>query len=352
MRAATRDPLVVTAATGATGTGATGTGARAWPTVADAPADVEAAGCVVLRTVPDATGGSTREVLLVHRSATPLRGADWSWPKGKLEDGEPHAVAAVREVEEETGVRVGLSLPLAEHRYDLPDGRSKRVRYWFATALPEEVAFPASPEEVDEVVWCSPEQARERLTFAADATLLDVLAGHLAAGLDPALTWPLVLLRHARAVPRSAWDGEDAERPLLDAGHAQARELAVLLGCWDLRRAVTSPWARCVQTVLPAADAHGWTVEEDEALSEAGHAAEPRAAAGVLAGLLAEGGSSVVCSHGPVLPDLAAEVVRHAGGPAVADLLAPKLGKAELLVAHVAGRGSTARVVAGERHRV
>jgi len=313
---------------------------------------VEAAGCLVLRTVPGADGGEQREVLLVHRAATPLRGADWSWPKGKLEDGEPHAVAAVREVEEETGVRVGLSLPLAEHRYDLPDGRSKRVRYWFATPLPGEEAWTASPDEVDEVAWCTPEQARERLTFAADATLLDVLAGHLDAGLDPARTWPLVLLRHARAVPRTAWDGEEAVRPLLDAGHVQARELVALLGSWALRRAVTSPWARCVQTVLPAADAHGWAVEEDESLTEAGYAADPAGAADVLAGLLAGGGGSLLCSHGPVLPGLAAEVVRHADADAVAQLLAPKLGKAELLVAHVAGRGSDARVVAGERHRV
>jgi len=348
VRAAAGDPLVVPATTGPATAGST----NGWPRVAEAPVDVEAAGCVVLRTVPDADGSGVRQVLLVHRAATPLRGADWSWPKGKLEDGEPHAVAAVREVEEETGVRVGLSLPLAEHRYDLPDGRSKRVRYWFATPLPGEQAWPASPEEVDEVRWCTPEQARERLTFPTDATLLDALAAHLDAGLDPTQTWPLVLLRHARAVPRTQWDGEEAERPLLDRGHAQSRELAPLLGSWDLRRAVTSPWARCVQTVLPAADAHGWAVEEDEALSEAGHAADPAAAVGVLTGLLAEGGGSVVCSHGPVLPDLAGEVVRRAAVPAVADLLAPGLGKAELLVAHVDGRGSRARVVAGERHRV
>jgi len=343
VRAAAGDPLVVPAAAGA---------APAWPRVADAPVDVEAAGCVVLRTVADADGAGRREVLLVHRAATPLRGADWSWPKGKLEDGEPHAVAAVREVEEETGVRVGLSLPLAEHRYDLPDGRSKRVRYWFATPLPQEEAWAASPEEVDEVAWCTPEQARERLTFPADATLLDALAAHLDAGLDPARTWPLVLLRHARAVPRTAWDGEEAVRPLLDAGHVQARALVGLLGAWELRRAVTSPWARCVQTVLPAADAHGWAVEEDDALTEAGHATDPAGAVGVLAGLLAEGGGSVLCSHGPVLPDLAAEVVRRADADAVGALLAPKLGKAELLVAHVAGLGAGARVVAGERHRV
>ncbi|WP_167581041.1 NUDIX hydrolase [Kineococcus rubinsiae] len=346
MSAAVGDPQVVTAAASAQDA------AAAWTTVAAAPADVEAAGCLVLRTRTGADGTGHREVLLVHRAATPLRGADWSWPKGKLEPGEPHAVAAVREVEEETGVRVGLSLPLAEHRYDLPDGRSKRVRYWFATPLPGEQAWTASPEEVDEVAWCRPEQARERLTFAADATLLDVLAGHLEAGLDPAQTWPLVLLRHARAVPRAAWDGEEAERPLLDTGHLQSRALAPLLGCWELRRAVTSPWARCVQTVLPAADAHGWAVEEDDALSEAGSAADPGAALDVLTGLLAEGGGSVVCSHGPVLPGLLAEVARRADVPAVADLLGPKLGKAELLVAHVAGRGSTARVVAGERHRV
>ena len=64
------------------------------------PGDVLAAGVVVLR---------QGRVLLVHRPAYD----DWSFPKGKLDRGEHAAVAAVREVGEETGVRVRLGVPLA-----------------------------------------------------------------------------------------------------------------------------------------------------------------------------------------------------------------------------------------------
>ena len=48
------------------------------------------------------------QVALVHRP----RYDDWSWPKGKLDPGEEWPVAAVREVWEETGLRVRLGAPL------------------------------------------------------------------------------------------------------------------------------------------------------------------------------------------------------------------------------------------------
>ena len=60
-----------------------------------------AAGVVVFR--------PGREVLLVHRP----KYDDWSFPKGKLDRGESAPAAAVREVLEETGLRVRLGVPLA-----------------------------------------------------------------------------------------------------------------------------------------------------------------------------------------------------------------------------------------------
>ena len=48
------------------------------------------------------------EVLLVHRPQY----HDWSWPKGKIEGRETIPVAAVREVEEETGHVISLGAPL------------------------------------------------------------------------------------------------------------------------------------------------------------------------------------------------------------------------------------------------
>ncbi len=67
-----------------------------------------------------------REVLLVHRP----KYDDWSFPKGKLDRGESAPGAAVREVAEETGLRVRLGVPLASQRYPISGSRSKTVHYW------------------------------------------------------------------------------------------------------------------------------------------------------------------------------------------------------------------------------
>ena len=72
------------------------------------------------------------EVLMVHRP--PYH--DWSWPKGKAENGEPLVAAAVREVEEETGQIITLGMPLTTQRYRLGGGQTKEVHYWVGTPLP------------------------------------------------------------------------------------------------------------------------------------------------------------------------------------------------------------------------
>ncbi|WP_432535665.1 NUDIX hydrolase [Kineococcus arenarius] len=308
-----------------------------------APADVEAAGCVVVRR----SRGGEPQVLLVHRPATHRHGRDWSWPKGKLEDGEPHAVAAVRETLEETGCRVQLTRPLPQLKYRVADGRRKRVRYWLAFTAPGEQAGTPSPEEVDEVRWCSGEEARELLTYPHDVRVLDAA---LAAA--RVRTWPVLVLRHAKAVARTRWTGpEDSTRPLLDRGHEQAHALAPLLACFDVREAVTSPWARCVQTLLPAADTASWRVREEEALSEDGFAADPSAADAVVTGVLAGGRGTVLCSHRPVLPVVQQRLADLAQDADDRALLLGKLAKGEFAVAHVSGRGAEARVVAVERHQ-
>lgn len=311
--------------------------------------DVEAAGCVVVR-----AGEQGPEVLLVHRPTTATRTADWSWPKGKLErldDGWEHpAVAAVRETAEETGVRVHLGAPLPEQRYEVTGGLRKRVRYWVARpagAADPEVFEPAEAGEITGTGWFGLDAARGLLTYPADVETLDAA---LPGGDLPEPTWPLVVLRHARAVKRSDWSDGEAVRPLLDAGHTQSRDLAPLLGCFDLHALVTSPWARCVQTVLPAAELTGLPVEEEPALTEDAFRADPDAAADVVRGLLEAGRAVVVCSHGPVLPALQAVVADRADAPGLVRKARAKLDKAALVVGHVSGTGARARLVAVERH--
>ena len=125
---------------------------------------IEAAGGVVWRR---GSKGSLK-VLLVHRD----RYDDWSFPKGKLDDGETHHHAALREVEEETGLRCKTGDELPEVRYDDRKGRAKRVRYWSM----EPVGGSFEPnDEVDEVRWLSVADAKDALSYAHDLRVLDGL---------------------------------------------------------------------------------------------------------------------------------------------------------------------------------
>jgi CYTH domain-containing protein/8-oxo-dGTP pyrophosphatase MutT (NUDIX family) len=105
-------------------------------------------------------------VLLVHRP----RYDDWSLPKGKLDAGEDWIDAALREVQEETGVRAEPGDELEPVRYTDPKGRPKIVRYWRMT--PTEIPEFEPNDEVDEVAWLTPDEAAERLTYPHDVELL------------------------------------------------------------------------------------------------------------------------------------------------------------------------------------
>jgi 8-oxo-dGTP diphosphatase len=125
---------------------------------------VEAAGGVVWRRSP--AGGL--EILLVHRP----RYDDWTVPKGKLGAGEDHAAAALREVEEETGLRCTLGAALPSTSYIDRKGRPKRVRYWAMT--PAEGEFTPT-DEVDEVRWLPVDVAASLLSYPRDRAVLDAL---------------------------------------------------------------------------------------------------------------------------------------------------------------------------------
>jgi 8-oxo-dGTP diphosphatase len=117
-----------------------------------------------------AAGGVLRRdglVAVVHRP----RRDDWSLPKGKLEAGEDDAAAALREVLEETGRRAAIEHDLGTVTYTVTDGRPKSVRYYLMTAGAAAAADLA--DDVDEVVWLTPEGAAELLTYATDRDVLE-----------------------------------------------------------------------------------------------------------------------------------------------------------------------------------
>jgi 8-oxo-dGTP pyrophosphatase MutT (NUDIX family) len=119
----------------------------------------------------DAAGGVVEQdgrVLLVHRP----RYDDWTFPKGKLDPGETSEDAALREVEEETGVRCSLGRELPSTSYEVR-GRPKRVRYWLMRPQGEGGFVPN--DETDDLRWVTPDEARALLTYDRDRDLLTAL---------------------------------------------------------------------------------------------------------------------------------------------------------------------------------
>jgi 8-oxo-dGTP diphosphatase len=121
-------------------------------------AEVRAAGGVVL----DDSG----RVALVHRP----RYDDWTLPKGKLDRGESFEDAALREVEEETGLRCRLVRELPSSEYLDAKRRSKLVRYWLMEVEHDPGFVPN--DEVDELRWVPVDEAPALITYSRDAEIL------------------------------------------------------------------------------------------------------------------------------------------------------------------------------------
>lgn len=235
---------------------------------------VRAAGGIVLR-----GEGPDRSVALVHRP----RYDDWSFPKGRLDADEDEATAALREVEEETGLRCRLGPSVGAVTYRDRRGRAKVVRYFRMDA--DGGRFTPN-REVDELRWVPIEAAAGLLSYAHDRSLLrQVLAGLPASA--------LYVIRHAKAGIRAAWSGPDEERPLTRRGRKQARRLVEPFQGLDIQRILSSPFVRCMQTVEPLAEARGLPVEVATELREGASVDE------LLRGLATFGNRpTVVCGHG------------------------------------------------------
>jgi 8-oxo-(d)GTP phosphatase len=236
---------------------------------------VRAAGGVVRRVGPNGV-----EVLLVHRP----RYYDWTFPKGKAHRGESDEETALREVEEESGIRADLGVELPSSRYRDSQGRDKVVRYW--TMRPESGAFEPHGE-VDAIEWLPIAEAESQLSYDRDVEVLR------------AVPPPILVVRHASAGNRDEWDADDAHRPLDERGRKQAEALVDQLAGFEVDRILSSPFDRCVQGVEPLARARSLEVELSDELAEG---AGPERVQALLLGLA--GDAAVVCGHGPELHPL------------------------------------------------
>jgi 8-oxo-dGTP diphosphatase len=129
---------------------------------------VRAAGGVVWRRGDD----GEIEILLVHRP----KYDDWTFAKGKCDGSEDDAACALREVEEETGLRCRLGVELPSTDYIDPKGRPKSVRYWAMTV--ESGRFVPN-RETDAVRWVPFDEIDDALSYQRDREVVAALAGRV-----------------------------------------------------------------------------------------------------------------------------------------------------------------------------
>ncbi len=115
----------------------------------------------------------------------------------------------------------------------------------------------------------------------------------------------IYLVRHAKAGERRTWDDDDRLRPLSGRGHLQARGLLDVLRDARFERVLSSPYVRCMETVVPLAAMHGLPVEPVDALAEGGGIDDVL----TLVRKHAAGGA-VLCTHGDIVPLLVEHYAR------------------------------------------
>lgn len=329
------------------------------------------------------------EIAVVHRP----RYNDWSFPKGKAEAGEQPWLTAVREIAEETGHDAVLMAPLGAVKYATSDGK-KRVDYWLARvgedsqaavrarppqlrahnaheAKAEGDAQAGDAREIDEICWLTLDEARRRLTYKTDREVCERAAQLISKGACEART--IAFVRHSKAVARIDWDEGERSRPLTDKGCMQAKQVANALSAWGIEALASSPWARCIQTVQPYAQAAGLDVVECPELTEDafdlapdGVRAVTRAALGFAADTETSGdnsewcgfggagahGAIALCLHAPTLEVVLDELAAVAAKKVKPELPQGPWRKGEILLAHVARtKKGTLKVFATELWR-
>ena len=306
------------------------------------PSVVQAAGAVCWRETP-----SGIELLIVHRGDR----ADTSIPKGKVDPGETPPQTAVREIAEETGLGVTLGAPLGTTEYTMPGGREKIVHYWSAEVSDAAVAEStfAANAEVAAVRWLSVTAARAALSYDLDRDVVDRFSARAAAG--TIRTFPIIVLRHGRAVPPASWDGPDATRPLMHRGLEQSRNVAAAIAAWGPAKLISSPAVRCLATIDPVATLTDLPVKQSAGISQDAFEDGVARVRKTMRKRLAAGIAVVLCSHGPVIRDLIDEAAALTNTPLDAPLRrAGMLSTSEFTVLHISSEHPDAPLVAVETH--
>lgn len=231
------------------------------------------------------------EVLIIHRP----KYDDWTFPKGKAEIGEPLIACAYREVLEETNIETAFGPYLGEVEYLTNDG-NKKVSFWSAKVVKEKDFKPNT--EVDQLKWIEVTKVKELLTLDTDKKILEQFLQ-----IEPD-TKPFILLRHAKAVTRDEWQGEDDDRPLDSYGQNQAKRLLAMYQVFNLEQIHSSDAVRCYDTVVAIAKGLNIKLEVTGKLSESIFKKDKEKAFDYAKDLIKLNESVLLCSHNPILPKM------------------------------------------------
>lgn len=229
------------------------------------------------------------EIAVIHRP----KYNDWTIPKGKVELNESSIACAYREVIEETSLETEFGMYLGEVKYQSLDG-PKQVSFWSAQVVKENTFTPNS--EVDEIKWVEAAKAAKFLSLDSDREILSKF------NKLKYESKPLVLLRHAKALSRDEWQGDDDDRPLDSLGQMQAKRLLSIYQAFNLEQIHTSDAIRCYDTVEPMAKALGLRLEVSNNLSESAFKKDKEDAFDYARDLIKSDKRALLCSHNPILP--------------------------------------------------
>jgi 8-oxo-dGTP diphosphatase len=253
------------------------------------------------------------EVLIIHRP----KYDDWTFPKGKAEIGEPLIACAYREVLEETNIETAFGPYLGEVEYLTNDGK-KKVSFWSAKVIKEKEFN--SNAEVDQLKWVEVTKVKELLTLDTDRKILEQFLR-----IEPD-TKPLVLLRHAKAVTRDEWQGEDDDRPLDSYGQNQAKRLLAMYQVFNLEQIHSSDAVRCYDTVVAIAKGLSIKLEVTGKLNESTFKKDKEKAFDYAKDLMKLNESVLLCSHNPILPKMLNKLTKKSGVDADEGKLLPADG--------------------------
>ena len=288
------------------------------------------------------------KILLVHRT----QHKDISLPKGKLDPGESVPECAKREVQEETGLHVDLGAFLGRVDYKLSSGRAKHVFYWAAEvdAGEAERSHFESNNEIFDLEWVELDKAHNRLSYPHDVDIVENFQNLVNAGHER--TFPIILLRHGKAMPRESWDGPDHTRPLLQRGLNQAKLQGEGVAAFGPERLVSSPATRCLATIEPVSRVTGLEVSTKKRISQDAWDPKGDGPRSVMEKAVSKRRATVFCSHGPVLPQLLQSAGEIAGNDSDA-LVARHYGMStgQFVVLHFSKDTDKPRLVSVEAHQ-